>query len=61
MERQLLIRARSVLNTLYHETPDDLAKPERASVLERLMTDITSRLNETAAELPESSRLDVGV
>ena len=51
MDRQLLIRARNVLNTLYHETADDLAKPERQTVIERLMTDITSRLHENAGGL----------
>jgi hypothetical protein len=45
-KRQLLVRARSVLRTLFHETSDALADPYRALVIQRLMDDITDFLDD---------------
>lgn len=42
----LLRRCRSTLVTAIHDTPSDLNQPERQSVINRLISDITTCLND---------------
>ncbi len=43
--RDLLLRARSVLNTCFHDTARSLSNPERSAVILRLVEDIHEALS----------------